>query len=85
MPVTRQAGRRARGRAPGPRPESVKRAADGYALCPGCGHHTSAYCGSCTVMVKLGDSVVYCGCDCAVALGGPSLADVIAGLLREDQ
>jgi len=66
------------GRTPDPRPESVKRAADGYAMCPACGHHTSAYCGRCTAfVVEEDDSVHYCGCDCVVATGGRSLAEVL--------
>lgn len=58
---------------------------DGYNVCPECGHHTSAFCGSCTVIVPsfsaAGDLVRlgYCGCDCYRALYGVSLTDKIFG------
>ena len=59
--------------------------ADSYDMCPECGHHTSAFCGSCTVMMPVfGDGgdllrVGYCGCDCYEALHGTSLMDKIFG------
>jgi len=61
------------------------RTPDGYDMCPSCGHHTSAFAGSCTVMVPLfnqaGDlvSIDYCGCDCYKALHGRSLLDGLFG------
>lgn len=72
------------GRTPDPRPESVKRAADGYAVCPACGHHTSAYCGSCTAFVLDAPDAIphYCGCDCVVAMGGKSLSETLREALH---
>lgn len=61
---------------------------DGYAVCPACGHHTSAYCGGCTVIIPEFDAdgkpagLGYCGCDCIVKLGGKSLFDTIAEILN---
>jgi len=64
---------------------------DGYRMCPRCGHHTSAFCGACTVIVPVpgafGDdgfpnAFGYCGCDCMEATEGRSLADVIAEAVR---
>ncbi len=60
--------------------------ADGYDMCPECGHHTSAcVAGRCTVMLPVfgpGDSfggLRYCDCDCYKALHGISLMDKIFG------
>lgn len=58
---------------------------DGYHMCPGCGHHTSAYAGGCTVFVPLDDQdgmpFRYCGCDCRKVITGKSLIDVVAEAL----
>ena len=72
-------GRRAAGRARA----QARRAADGYAVCPACGHHTSAYCGSCTAFTVQPDGRFgYCGCDCVVAMGGRSLSETLGELLH---
>lgn len=59
---------------------------DGYAMCPECGHHTSAYCGRCTVLVPwVPGAFTYCGCDCFVALGGKSLGDVFKDMWKDEE
>lgn len=69
----------------------VAYAPDGYAVCPSCGHHTSAFCGSCTFMIPVVDGdgyivgVTYCGCDCIVALGGKSLQETVRGWFDREQ
>lgn len=61
---------------------------DGYDICPSCEHHTSAFCGRCTVIIPVLDgegnvlSADYCGCDCYKALHGISLAEKIFGEKR---
>ena len=62
------------------------KAADGYDMCPDCGHHTSAaVAGICTVFIpdpdaRQGEPLArYCNCDCYKALHGISLMDKIFG------
>ncbi len=62
------------------------RAPDGYAICPECGHHTSAaVAGRCTVFIPNPHAgpqeplARYCDCDCYKALHGISLMDKIFG------
>jgi hypothetical protein len=57
---------------------------DGYDMCPECGHHTSAFCGSCTVMMPVFNErgaflrLEYCGCDCYKALHGVPLLEKVS-------
>lgn len=70
-------------------------APDGYAICPACGHHTSAaVAGHCTVIVPTaggedehaaGYTFRYCNCDCYLAIHGVTLQEVIAGYLRGER
>jgi hypothetical protein len=66
-------------------PPVPAKAADGYDMCPACGHHTSAaVAGHCTVIKPVfyeggGFELTYCNCDCYKALHGISLMDKIFG------
>lgn len=59
----------------------IKQTPDGYHICPGCGHHTSAFAGRCTLIDP--QTLAYCGCDCYKAIHGESLHDKIARSLWE--
>lgn len=66
----------------------AEQAPDGYAICPECGHHTSAcVAGRCTVMepVIVGDlyRILTCNHDCYTTLHGHSLDEEIAQTLEK--
>lgn len=55
-----------------PAPQDYATAERPIGICRGCGHHTSAFCGACTVLVPHPEAVLaYCGHDCRLSFADP--------------
>lgn len=68
--------RRTTPRKPEPiKPEDYASAEKPIGMCRACGHHTSAFCGRCTMLVwPEGGMPTYCDCNCSAYLNGGTTA-----------